>query len=84
MYDWNNVRCSNLYTYIYYIMKEEFYGKDIFRFLAETDETEFKIQEEEIEECGWFDFDDAMKTLNYENDKRILAEALEYLQREKR
>ena len=48
---------------------------------GETEETDFKIQEEEIEECGWFDYDGAMKTLNYENDKRILFEALEYLKK---
>ena len=33
---------------------------------------------EEIEECGWFTYDDAMSTLNYDNDKRILAQAREY------
>lgn len=53
--------------------------KSVDIFLAETNETAYKIQEEEIEECGWFNCEDAMKTLNYENDKRILAEALQYL-----
>lgn len=53
--------------------------KSVDIFLAETNETEFKIQEEEIEECDWFSYADALKTLNYENDKRILGEALQYL-----
>lgn len=57
--------------------------KSVDIFLAETKETRFKIQEEEIEECGWFDYDNAMKTLNYENDKRILVEALQYLKSRK-
>lgn len=49
-------------------------------FLAQTDDVEYTIQVEEIEECGWFSFADAMKTLNYDNDKRILEQAEEYLE----
>ena len=52
--------------------------KTVFIFLARTKQTEIVRQEEEIEECGWFTFDDAMDTLNYENDKRILAQARAY------
>lgn len=48
-------------------------------FLAETKEPDYTLQVEEIEECGWFTFADAMQTLNYENDKRILAKAKQYL-----
>lgn len=48
-------------------------------FLAETDDIEYTIQAEEIEECGWFSYCDALKTLNYENDKRILEQAKQYL-----
>lgn len=48
-------------------------------FLAETDEVEYTLQEEEIEECGWFDYNEAMKTLNYDNDKRILIKSKKYL-----
>ena len=52
--------------------------KTVFLFLASTTQTEIVRQEEEIEECGWFSFDDAMKTLNYDNDKRILAQARDF------
>ena len=52
--------------------------KSVTIFLAKTIETDYKMQVEEIEECGWFGYDDAMQTLNYENDKRILAEAKQY------
>ncbi len=48
-------------------------------FLAETNDIEYTIQAEEIEECGWFSYCDALKTLNYENDKRILEQAKQYL-----
>lgn len=53
--------------------------KSVSIFLASTADTRYKLQVEEIEECGWFDFDDALKTLNYENDKLILNEAKAFL-----
>lgn len=53
--------------------------KTVVIFLAETNETDYTMQEEEIEECGWFSYDEAMKTLNYDNDKRILVQACQYL-----
>lgn len=53
--------------------------KSVVIFLAEATNTDYKLQEEEIEECGWFDYDGAMKTLNYENDKRILLLAKQHL-----
>ena len=49
--------------------------KSVSIFLAETDDVEYTIQPEEIEECGWFSYYDALKTLNYDNDKRILEQA---------
>ncbi len=53
--------------------------KSVSIFLACTEESEYKLQEEEIEECGWFDFEKALFTLNYENDKHILCEAKKYI-----
>ena len=53
--------------------------KSVSIFLAKTTETSYTLQVEEIEECGWFDYDSAMLTLNYENDKLILIEAKNYL-----
>lgn len=54
--------------------------KSVSIFLAETDETEYRLQEEEIEECDWFDYDDALRILNYENDKYILTQANKFLE----
>lgn len=48
-------------------------------FLARTNQVDYTLQVEEIEECGWFTYEQAMQTLNYENDKRILAKAKKYL-----
>lgn len=53
--------------------------KSVVIFLASTDDIRYKMQAEEIEECGWFTYDRAMETLNYENDKRILAESKQFL-----
>ncbi len=53
--------------------------KSVSIFLASTDETKYSLQVEEIEECGWFEFDAALRILNYENDKFILNEAKTYL-----
>jgi len=53
--------------------------KSVSIFLAETDETQYTLQEEEIEECDWFGYDDALRILNYENDKYILTEAKKFL-----
>lgn len=49
--------------------------KSVSIFLAKTENKQYNLQVEEIEECGWFNFKDALKTLNYENDKIILNEA---------
>lgn len=53
--------------------------KSVSIFLAKTKDTRYKLQVEEIEECGWFDYATALKTLNYENDKFILNEAKAFL-----
>lgn len=52
--------------------------KSVYIFLAKTEDTQYKLQEEEIEECGWFSYEKALNTLNYENDKYILNEAMKY------
>lgn len=52
--------------------------KSVHIFLAITTEKAFTLQEEEIEECGWFTYEKALNTLNYENDKNILNEAMNY------
>lgn len=53
--------------------------KDVIIFLAKTDKTDCTMQQEEIDEIGWFDFDNALNTLTYDNDKRILYSAQRYL-----
>ena len=52
--------------------------KSVYIFLAKTEDSQYTLQEEEIEECGWFTYEKALHTLNYENDKNILNEAMKY------
>lgn len=53
--------------------------KSVSIFLARTKEADYSLQEEEIEECGWYNFDDSLKVLNYENDRYILTEAMNFI-----
>ena len=53
--------------------------KSVSIFLAKTSEIQYTLQVEEIEECGWFNYNKALSTLNYENDKSILIEAKNFL-----
>ena len=48
-------------------------------FVATTMDTQTKIQPEEIEDYIWLTFDNAYKSLKFENDKVILKEARELL-----
>ncbi len=54
--------------------------KSVSIFLGRALNLDYKIQEEEIEECGWYTFNEAMNILNYENDKYILTEAERYFE----
>ena len=38
------------------------------------------MQEDEIAEIGWFDFDEGIDILNFDNDKRILTEAKRFIE----
>lgn len=59
-------------------------GKNIFKeavyFLAETKEKKIKISLEHLEYL-WLEYEEAMKTLTYENTKKILKAAHEFLQK---
>lgn len=46
--------------------------KTVIIYIASTKDTRTVIQPEEIEDYIWLSYDNAYKTLNYENDKAIL------------
>lgn len=53
--------------------------KAVLLFLATTDDTQTKIQPEEISDYIWLNYAGARKTLNYENDKAILEKAQKFI-----
>ncbi len=55
--------------------------KDVIFFVAKLKENneEEKAQESEIETLGWFSYEEALKTITYENDKKVLTEANDYI-----
>lgn len=57
--------------------------KNVTIFLARTLSEEVVLQEEEIESSVWLDYQKAMKTLKFENDKTILKKAYNFMQRKK-
>ena len=48
-------------------------------YVAKTEDTNTTIQEEEIEDYAWLPYEQAMKRLKFENDKKILTEARDFL-----
>lgn len=53
--------------------------KTVAIFLATTTDTRTTIQREEIEDYIWLEYDNAIKTLKFPNDKMILEKAEKYL-----
>lgn len=48
-------------------------------YVARTDDTSTVIQESEIEDYSWLTYDAAIKRLRFDNDKKILTEARDFL-----
>lgn len=53
--------------------------KKVFIFVATTDDRETVIQEEEIDDYQWLAFDQALHSLTFDNDKKILKNAVRFL-----
>ncbi len=53
--------------------------KTVIIFAGKTTDTQTKIQKEEIEDYIWLRFEDAYKSLKFENDKSILKSAHDFL-----
>ncbi len=67
------------YEYYYFIEGKKVEKKAVF-FLAETKTKDVKISWEH-ESYKWAEFEEALKLLGYEEDKRNLKEAYEYLKK---
>ncbi|NLY17777.1 MAG: NUDIX domain-containing protein [Clostridiaceae bacterium] len=54
--------------------------KDVVYFLGFTEEREPVKQDEEVNEAGWFTFDEALRKITYDNDRKLLIAAREYIE----
>ncbi len=53
--------------------------KKVSIFLGETTDSNYVMQVEEIDACGWFSYEKAFYVLFYQNDKQILKKARQYI-----
>ena len=53
--------------------------KDVVYFLATTNSDNIKAQQSEISEIKWFKYEDAISMITYEDDRKVLMKAIEYL-----
>lgn len=53
--------------------------KDVIYFLATTNSDNIKAQQSEISEIKWFKYEDAISMITYEDDRKVLMKAIEYL-----
>jgi len=56
-------------------------SKRVIFFLAEADSSEVVIQQEEIERFRWASYESAMELFRFDNDKRVLTRAWEWLKK---
>lgn len=53
--------------------------KDVVYFLATVNSDNIKAQQSEISEIKWFKYEDAISMITYDSDKKVLMEAIKYL-----
>ena len=53
--------------------------KDVVYFLATTNSDNIKAQQSEISEIKWFKYEDAISMITYEDGRKVLMKAIEYL-----
>jgi len=53
--------------------------KKVIYFVAEVKESKFKLEVEEVEQCIWLGFDEALEIVTYENTKKLLKKAYEFI-----
>lgn len=53
--------------------------KDVIYFLATTNSNNIKAQQSEISEIKWFKYEDAISMITYEDGRKVLMKAIEFL-----
>lgn len=70
---------DNKFRYITTYSPQPGVTKDVIYFVATPKNNEIMPQKEEINLIKWYEENDALNKITYENDKKVLARALEYL-----
>lgn len=74
-----DVVIENDKRYIIEYVTDKGRDKQVVYFIAKCLSKDLKRQECEIQTLGWFDFDEAINTLTYENTKKLFIKVLEDL-----
>ena len=70
-----DVEVNSNYRYSMNYSPEKGIMKEVVFFLARSISDNLKEQIEEVQEVKWFDFDDAISTITYDNSKELLRKA---------
>ena len=70
-----DVEVNSNYRYSMNYSPEKGIMKEVVFFLARSISDNLKEQIEEVQEVKWFDFDDAINTITYDNSKELLRKA---------
>ncbi|QNO16025.1 NUDIX domain-containing protein [Alkalicella caledoniensis] len=55
--------------------------KKVVYFVAEVQESQFNHQVEEVEQCIWVNGDEALGQVTYDNTKKLLSKALDFIEK---
>gem|GEM_PF-3947128 len=61
-----------------FTLNDEIINKTVKYFFAEVWDLDVNAQKSEIVDYAWLSFDNAIKKLSYDNDKKMFAEFVEY------
>lgn len=70
---------TNFRSVITYLVESKNVMKDSVYFVATPTTHNLKNQEGEINECGWYNYDEVMEKLEFDNIKEVFIKANEYI-----
>lgn len=74
-----NVTLDTSFRYVITYSPKKNVMKDVVYFIGYNPEGMVKLQEEEVSEFVWFSYEEALKLITYDNDKKLLMSAKAHL-----
>ena len=71
-----DVKVDSSKRYVMHYMTDKEKYKEVVLFVAKRTGGFLRMQQEEIIEAGWFDYDEALKIISYDNTKEIFKQVL--------